>query len=128
RLGGDGAPADGDHVVEDPPGDVHAGGLDAVPELHGVVDLTHQQAVRVLQDVDGQHAATDGAGRGPRQLVDLRGDRAVAGAPAAGGVGDPVVGLPIDGADGLVADHEAANVPGDRKSTRLNSSHGSISY
>jgi len=77
-------------VIHHPGGDVHAGGGDAVAELHGVVHLVHQQPVRRFQEVDRQQTTA----KRPRRVlagVDQRGSqRAVGGDTAARGVGDPV--------------------------------------
>src|SRR5207248_10492566 len=64
----------------------------------------------MLEQVDRQHPAADGAGRGARESVDLRRQRAVARLAAAGGVRDPVGRLAIDRADRLIADYETADI------------------
>src|ERR1019366_5527352 len=91
---------------------VDAGRVDAVAELHGVVDLGDEQlAVAALQEVDGHHPPAHGIGGTAREAVGLGRHRTVGGVTAAGGVGYPVLRLPVDGADGLAAHHEAADVP-----------------
>ena len=103
--------ADLERIVHAPRRDVHAGGGDAVAELHRVVDLVDQQAaVRRLQHVDGHDAAAHGLGRRHADRVELGRDRAVARLAAARRVGDPVLGVAVDGADRLVADDKGADV------------------
>ena len=98
-------------VLRHPRRDVHPGRGDAVAELHRVVDLVDQQAaLGVLEEVERQHAAAHGARGLLAQPVDLRRDRAVARRAAAGRVGDPMIGPPVDRGDGLVADHEGPDV------------------
>src|SRR5690606_39952623 len=100
---------------DDVAGEVRGGLLDEVRVLVGVV---------ALGDVGEHEAADAGLGRDPAGLA--RGEVPVG--PGQGGVGVQVGGLDdeqvgaVGEAEGVVAQ------PGDRKSTRLNSSHVKISY
>src|SRR5205814_10110465 len=104
--------ANAHHVIHDAARDVNTCRLDAIAKLHRVVDLADEQAVRVFEQIDRQDAATNRPGCRPRQPVNLRRHRAIARLTAASRVRDPVWRFTIDGADRLVADHEAANVAG----------------
>ena len=99
------------NVVADFGRDAHAGGADAVPELHGVVDLVHHEPVGGFEEVDGDNAAIDGLGRPEGDLVHFVCVRAVGDRPVARSVGDPVGRCAVDGADGFLAADKRADVP-----------------
>src|SRR5262245_2002485 len=82
--------SDTQHIVDDPRRDVNSGSVDAIAELHGVVDFVDEQlAFHRLKDIDRYYATTDGSGGLDAQIGQFGGDGAVAGMAAAGGVGDP---------------------------------------
>ena len=110
-MAGGGVAGGIENKVDDAAGDVDASGLDAVAELHRVVDLADEQPVaRRLEEVDREDATADGAGGAEAEIADFGRDREDRGLAAAGGVGDPVRAVADDAADGLVADDEDAEV------------------
>src|SRR5215217_1105821 len=101
---------DRNDVVDDAGRNIDPGSVDAVAELHGVVDLVDQQTAVAFEEIDGDHPTADRFGGRLREPVQLISHRAVAGRGAASGVRDPVRRIPIDGADRLVADDEGADI------------------
>ena len=79
-------------------------------ELAARVDLDADQPAIRLHQINTRPARTHRPARSQGHFLDFRGDRAGNRLSAARGVGDPVWGIAIDGADRLVADDEGANV------------------
>src|SRR5439155_20425065 len=88
-----------------------AGRRNAVTELHRVVDLVDQQAaIRVLEYIHGEHAAANRVRSPDAQIVQFGRHRAVGGFATTRRVGDPVLGIAVDGANALVPDDKGADV------------------
>jgi hypothetical protein len=46
------------YVIGDTSGDVDAGDVDRILELHGRVDLTDEQSIAILEQIDGEHSTS----------------------------------------------------------------------
>ena len=99
------------HIIDDFTGDIDAADRLGGVEFHRVVDLVDQEAaLGMLDHVDRQHPAADCLGGAQADLLQLGRHRADLAFAAAGGVGDPVLRLAVDGGQHPVADHDGADV------------------
>ncbi len=72
-------PADFQDVIDDACRYVHTGGVDAVAELHRVIDFINEHAIFALKEINRDDTAADRTGGRAREFVDLRRNRAIAG-------------------------------------------------